>query len=199
MPLEGWCGGWRAFKAATEDGSGETPAPAGKPSGLAKAELKASLLRYGEHEHHHHAFIRDRRDAAGRQPGQAGFDPRTLALPASFKKELTGAQEQWWEVKSKHMDTVLCFKVGKFYEAYHMDADVVVRELDCVYMKGGDAHAGFPEIAYGRMSEALVEKGYRVARVEQTETPAMLAERKKTMPRGQPKPKCVAREICSAL
>jgi DNA mismatch repair protein MSH6 len=45
---------------------------------------------------------------------------------------------------------------------------------------GETAHAGFPEIAYGHYSERLVAAGYRVARVEQTETPAALAERNKT-------------------
>lgn len=52
-------------------------------------------------------------------------------------------------------------QVGKFYETYHMDADVLVKELDLVYMRGAIAHAGFPEIAYGRFSDALVKKGYR--------------------------------------
>lgn len=36
---------------------------------------------------------------------------------------------------------------------------------------------GFPEIAYGRFSSTLVEKGYKVARIEQTETPDMMNER----------------------
>lgn len=39
---------------------------------------------------------------------------------------------------------------------------------------------GFPETAYGRFSAILVEKGYKVARVEQTETPDMMSERCKT-------------------
>lgn len=39
---------------------------------------------------------------------------------------------------------------------------------------------GFPEAAYGRFSAILVEKGYKVARVEQTETPDMMAERCKS-------------------
>jgi len=30
---------------------------------------------------------------------------------------------------------VLFFKQGKFYEAFHMDADVLVRELGMIYMK----------------------------------------------------------------
>jgi len=36
---------------------------------------------------------------------------------------------------------------------------------------------GFPETAYGRFSAILIEKGYTVARIEQTETPDMMTER----------------------
>jgi DNA mismatch repair protein MSH6 len=57
----------------------------------------------------------------------------------------------------------VALQVGKFYETYHMDADVLVKELDLVYMKGDIAHAGFPEIAYGKMSNGLVERGFRCA------------------------------------
>lgn len=41
------------------------------------------------------------------------------------------------------------------------------------------AHCGFPEIAYGRFADQLVSRGYKVARVEQTETPSQLEERNK--------------------
>lgn len=47
-------------------------------------------------------------------------------------------------------------------------------------MQGDFAHVGFPESAYGRFSAILVEKGYKVARIEQTETPDMMTERCKT-------------------
>ena len=46
-------------------------------------------------------------------------------------------------------------------------------------MKGHVAHAGFPEISYGQFSSRLCRAGYKVARVEQTETPDMLKERNK--------------------
>ncbi|KFM67798.1 DNA mismatch repair protein Msh6, partial [Stegodyphus mimosarum] len=82
--------------------------------------------------------------------------------------------KQWWDMKSDHFDTVLFFKVGKFYELYHMDAAIGVKELGLVFMKGDFAHSGFPEIAFGRYSECLIEKGYKIARVEQTETPQMM-------------------------
>ena len=64
--------------------------------------------------------------------------------------------------QSKHFDLILFFKVGKFYELYHMDAEVAVKELGLIYMKGNFAHCGFPEKAFGRYSETLVQKGFRV-------------------------------------
>lgn len=45
------------------------------------------------------------------------------------------AMRQWWELKSKHFDCVLFFKVGKFYELYHMDAVISVNEINLTYMK----------------------------------------------------------------
>ena len=56
-----------------------------------------------------------------------------------------------------HMHT----QVGKFYELYHMDAVVGVKELKLIFMKGDFAHAGFPEKAFGRYSQTLIQKGYR--------------------------------------
>ena len=45
--------------------------------------------------------------------------------------------------------------------------------------QGDHAHAGFPEISFGRYADTLVEKGYKVARIEQTENPDMMNERVK--------------------
>ena len=60
----------------------------------------------------------------------------------------TPAMEQWWKIKSQNMDTVLFFKVGKFYEMFHMDADIGMKDIDLIYMKGAKAHSGFPERSY---------------------------------------------------
>lgn len=60
------------------------------------------------------------------------------------------------------MDCVLFFKIGKFYEMYHMDADIGVNELGFAYMKGEQAHAGFPEQSFDRMVTQLVAKGFKV-------------------------------------
>ena len=59
----------------------------------------------------------------------------------------------------------------------------------------------FPESAYGVVVSQLNSSraGYKVTRVEQTETPASLQERKKSMTRGQKKPEVVCREVCSVV
>ena len=73
-----------------------------------------------------------------------------------------------------------------------MDAVIAVKELGLTFMKGDYAHCGFPEVAFSRFADALVSKGYKVGRVEQTETPDMMAERiKKTR-----EDKTMRREIC---
>ena len=92
----------------------------------------------------------------------------------------------------------ILFYTGKFYELFHMDADAGVQVCGLLYMKGHVAHAGFPEISYGQMADKLVRAGYKVARVEQTETPEMLKERKKKH-KGKDAPKVVNREVCSIL
>ena len=102
---------------------------------------------------------------------------------------------QWWVLKSDNFDCVLFFKVGKFYELYHMDADVGVKELGFTYMRGEFAHTGFPEIAFDKMVSVLVDRDYKVARVEQTETPDMMTERCKTI-KATKFDKVVRREIC---
>ncbi|KAI8437534.1 hypothetical protein MSG28_011837 [Choristoneura fumiferana] len=136
------------------------------------------------------------RDAMKRKPDHPDYDPRTLYVPPEFLKSQTPAHRQWWEMKTTNYDCVLFFKVGKFYELYHMDAAVGVNELGFSYMKGEFAHSGFPESAYARMASTLVSKGYKVARVEQTETPDMMQERCKKLGQTSKSDKVVRREIC---
>ncbi|XP_077230446.1 MUTS homolog 6 [Tasmannia lanceolata] len=153
--------------------------------------------RFGLREVEKFAFLGvGRKDADGRLPGDVNYDPRTLYLPQNFLKSLSGGQRQWWEFKSKHMDKVLFFKMGKFYELFEMDAHIGARELELQYMKGEQPHCGFPEKNFTVNVEKLARKGYRVLVVEQTETPEQLELRRKEM--GS-KDKVVKREICAVV
>ncbi|TDG45580.1 hypothetical protein AWZ03_008011 [Drosophila navojoa] len=135
------------------------------------------------------------KDKAGRRPDHPEYDKSTLHVPEKFLNTLSPAMRQWWVLKADNFDCVLFFKVGKFYELYHGDADVGVNELGFTYMRGEFAHSGFPEISFDKMSSILVDRGYKVARVEQTETPDMMTERCKRI-KSTKYDKVVAREIC---
>lgn len=139
------------------------------------------------------------RDKNKKRPTDSGYDPGTLYVPADYLEKLTPAMRQYWQLKSENFDSVIFFKVGKFYELYHMDADVGVRELGFTYMKGDFAHSGFPEQSFNRMANSLVSRGFKVARCEQTETPEMMAERVKQMHRPTKFDKVVKREICQVV
>ncbi|XP_011874515.1 PREDICTED: probable DNA mismatch repair protein Msh6 [Vollenhovia emeryi] len=136
------------------------------------------------------------KDIHRRTPKDPDYDPKTLYVPVDFLNNQTPAMKQWWDLKSKHFDCVFFYKIGKFYELYHMDAVIGVNELSLTYMRGEFAHSGFPEIGYGRYSASLIERGYKVARVEQTENPEMMAARCSKMTRPTKFDKVVKREIC---
>ena len=135
-------------------------------------------------------------DRNRKRPDHPDYDPRTLYVPEEFKRNLTPAMRQWWEMKEKHFDIILFFKMGKFYELYHMDALIAVKELGILLMKGDAAHCGFPERGFSKYSSLLIERGYKVARIEQTETPEMMAERCKKMSRPSKFDRVVERELC---
>ena len=88
------------------------------------------------------------KDKDGRKRDHPEYDCRTLYVPPDFLKQQSPGQKQWWTLKAQYFDVVLFFKMGKFYELYNKDADIGVKELNLVYMRGEQAHAGFPEVMY---------------------------------------------------
>ncbi|KII68033.1 DNA mismatch repair protein Msh6 [Thelohanellus kitauei] len=152
--------------------------------------------------HHSYPFLHEsRRDQMGRLPSDPDFDQSTLKLPTTFlsSKDITPAMKQWWKIKAGNFDAVIFFKMGKFYELFHMDADIGVRELGLTYMKGKYAHAGFPETSYAVHASALVEKGYKVCRVEQTERPSDVSTRIKETGVAGVGDKLVKRDLCNIM
>ncbi|XP_029031109.1 DNA mismatch repair protein Msh6 [Betta splendens] len=140
-----------------------------------------------------------RKDRRRRRQAEDDYDPTTLYVPEDFLNRVTPGMRRWWQLKSEMFDTVIFYKVGKFYELYHMDAVVGVNELGLTFMKGTWAHSGFPEIGFARFSDVLVQKGYKVARVEQTETPEMMEARCKTMTKPTKFDRVVKREVCRII
>ncbi|KAF6259292.1 muts domain V-domain-containing protein [Scenedesmus sp. NREL 46B-D3] len=150
------------------------------------------------------AFLAGRiKDKEGRRPDDPEYNARTLQIPnaASWFKQakVTEAQQQWWNFKADSFDSVLLFKVGKFYEMFEMDAFVGVDVLGLSFMKGEQPHAGFPEAAYHGMAEQLARAGYRVVVVEQTETPEQLRLRNSARKPGQKAASVVQRQAVAVL
>lgn len=140
-----------------------------------------------------------RKDGRRRRQNDEDYDPTSLYVPEDFLNRVTPGMRRWWQLKSKMFDTIIFYKVGKFYELYHMDAVIGVNELGLTFMKGTWAHSGFPEIGFGRFSDGLVQKGYKVARVEQTETPEMMEARCKAMAKPTKYDRVVRREVCRII
>ncbi|MCK9591558.1 MAG: DNA mismatch repair protein MutS [Methanoregula sp.] len=86
---------------------------------------------------------------------------------------LTPVMRQYREIKEKHPDTILFFRIGDFYETFESDAELISRELEIVLTsrsKSGDNRiplAGVPYHAADGYIAKLVSKGYKVAVVDQ--------------------------------
>ncbi len=90
----------------------------------------------------------------------------------------TPLMQQWREVKSRHADALLFFRVGDFYEFFYGDAEEGSRLLGLTLTSrnNGSASAvplaGVPAKALPEYVERLVRMGRRVAICEQVEDPA---------------------------
>ena len=155
-----------------------TPVRPKTPKGLNSTLTKLSAFEaededektVWEHEKLHWLKSENVKDKNGNPKSSEDYDPTTLQVPADFIKGLTPGMGNWWKIKAKNFDVVIFYKVGKFYELYHMDAMVGVANLGFSFMRGKFAHCGFPEMRFDHFASMLVNKGYKVARVEQTET-----------------------------
>ncbi|NXH23175.1 MSH6 protein, partial [Bucco capensis] len=156
---------------------------------------------FGVWEHEKLEWLQEgrKKDAHRRRQSDPDYDPCTLYVPEDYLNKCTPGMRRWWQLKSQNFDAVIFYKVGKFYELYHMDAVIGVNELGLIFMKGTWAHSGFPEIAFGRFSDVLVQKGFKVARVEQTETPEMMEARCKATAHTTKFDRVVRREICRII
>lgn len=129
----------------------------------------------------------DVRDAGKRKPSEEGYDPSTLFIPSKVLEKMSPFQRQFWELKSRYYDTMLFVKKGAFMEAYDVDADIVHRELGLNYTGGGRASmrcAGVPESSLNKHAARLIDLGYRVGIVAQTET-ANAADKRKNKVAGK--------------
>ncbi len=89
----------------------------------------------------------------------------------------TPIRRQYLELKARHPETILFFRLGDFYETFDEDAQLVARELQITLTSkpmGKDLRvplAGFPYHSVDGYVAKLVSRGYRVAICEQMADP----------------------------
>ena len=85
---------------------------------------------------------------------------------------------QWKELKAKHPDALLLFRVGDFYEMYEQDAKRGSEILGVTLTKRNGSQdsylAGFPHHALDTYLPKLIRAGERVAICDQLEAPKRL-------------------------
>jgi DNA mismatch repair protein MutS len=87
--------------------------------------------------------------------------------------KVTPVRSQYLQIKARHPDAIVFFRLGDFYETFDDDAEIAARELDLVLTsrpvsKGVRVPmAGVPHHAVEGYIARLIEKGYRVAIAEQ--------------------------------
>ncbi len=91
----------------------------------------------------------------------------------------TPLMQQYREIKARHRDAILMFRMGDFYEMFEDDAEVAARTLGLTLTSRNNGAAaetplaGVPVKAASAYIKRLVERGFRVAICEQVEDPKL--------------------------
>ncbi len=100
------------------------------------------------------------------------------------KSKLTPVMQQYVDIKSENPDALLMFRLGDFFESFFDDAKIISEKLGLVLTArgtDGDGESipmcGIPWHAADNYFGRLVRAGFKVALVEQMETPAQAKER----------------------
>jgi len=102
---------------------------------------------------------------------------KPMFLGGFSMSKLTPAMKQYMDIKNKHPDCILLFRMGDFYELFFEDARVASGVLDITLTKRGHLNeteiplAGIPYHSIEPYLAKLIKAGYKVAICEQLEDP----------------------------
>src|SRR3954466_2702391 len=89
----------------------------------------------------------------------------------------TPLMQQYQDIKSRHQDAILFFRMGEFYEMFYDDAETASKTLGLTLTSRNNGAAaevplaGVPVKAAADYVRRLVQSGFRVAICEQVEDP----------------------------
>ena len=172
------------------------PKQAAKPSSSKASKQKAHQTEPDER----HFWLAIPLDADKNPPGHPDYDPRTLFIPKASLDKLSAFERQYWDIKSKFMDTIVFFKKGKFYELYENDATVGHQVFDLKLTDRVNMRmVGVPESSLDHWANQFVAKGYKIARVEQMENALSKEMRERAETKPKAKGEIIRRELGSVL
>ncbi|OKL63802.1 DNA mismatch repair protein msh6 [Talaromyces atroroseus] len=136
-------------------------------------------------------------------PGHPDYDPRNIYIPPLAWTKFSPFEKQYWEIKQKFWDTIVFFKKGKFYELYENDATIGHQLFDLKLTDRVNMRmVGVPEMSLDHWANQFVAKGYKIARVDQSESALgkeMRERDDKKAAKGGKEDKIIKRELSCVL
>jgi DNA mismatch repair protein MutS len=121
--------------------------------------------------------------ATAPRAASTGDAARVTPVAAADAARVTPMMEQYVEIKAKHPDCLLFYRMGDFYELFFNDAERASRALGIVLTKRGKhlgqdiPMCGVPIERSDEYLHKLIAQGFRVAVCEQMEDPAEAKKR----------------------
>ena len=130
-----------------------------------------------EEEHREYHEEEDKQDKSEEKVKEEKATEEKKAQETQGKKEqnASGIKKQWDDLKAKHPDALLLFRIGDFYEMYNQDARKGSEILGITLTKRASGNikemAGFPFHALDTYLPKLIREGQRVAICDMLEEP----------------------------
>ena len=130
-----------------------------------------------EEEHQEYHEEEDKQDKSEERVKEEKAAEEKKAQDAQRKKEQksSGIKKQWDDLKAKHPDALLLFRIGDFYEMYNQDARKGSEILGITLIRRTSGNikemAGFPYHALDTYLPKLIREGQRVAICDMLEEP----------------------------
>ena len=130
-----------------------------------------------EEEHREYHEEEDKQDKSEEKVKEEKATEEKKAQEAQRKKDqkTSGIKNQWDDLKTKHPDALLLFRIGDFYEMYNQDARKGSEILGITLTKRTNGNikemAGFPYHALDTYLPKLIREGQRVAICDMLEEP----------------------------
>ncbi|KAJ5631470.1 DNA mismatch repair protein msh6 [Penicillium longicatenatum] len=175
-------------KERVAEAKSKSKAPARKE----KAHVKEPEDRY--------PWLANIKDIDGNPQGHPEYDPRTIYIPPLAWSKFSPFEKQYWEIKQKFWDTVVFFKKGKFYELYENDATIGHQLFDLKLTDRVNMRmVGVPEMSLSHWANQFVAKGFKIARVDQSESALGKEMRERDAKKGGKEDKIIKRELACVL